>query len=150
MKGITPRQTYLRPIIVAISLSVVAEFGLLVLFGMVLFPEGSLFHKFLWTIVFCGLGMGSVLGAAISLFIVDKLKGKAAILSCVALSFVTLGIFCDQLCLALDRHFQYFGGASHGWVFSTTSWILSSLGGALAGWLLFTEAGSKLLSKLGI
>ena len=53
------RKLYVRPLIVSLFFAVVGELLLLVIYGIILFPEGNILYKVLWTLVFCGIGMGS-------------------------------------------------------------------------------------------
>ncbi|MHC4587517.1 MAG: hypothetical protein ACYS3N_23570 [Planctomycetota bacterium] len=129
------------------------EFGellLLILFGIILFPDGSMLHKALWTLVFCGIGMGATLGAFINILVVDRFHGMKAIFTTTALSLIILGIACNLLCLNLDKHFHYFGGSSNPYLFSFGSVFGSVIGGLIAGTILFTEKGNKYLERLGI
>ena len=50
-----------RTLIVSLCFSAIGEFLLFVVYGIILFPEGNLLYKFLWTVVFCGIGMGASL-----------------------------------------------------------------------------------------
>ena len=150
MKEISSRTKYIRPIIVSVALSVIGEFGLFVSFGLILFPEGSWLLKLLWTVVFCGLGMGAVLGGFINLFIIDRFDGKKAIWLCTVASLVIIGTLCDLLCYYLDLEFNYFGGGSNGFLFHASSWLLAALGGYLAGWLLFSDRGNSMLKRMKI
>lgn len=140
-------QAHLRPIKLAILLSVFGEAIIFLVWGIILYPEGSLINKFLWTIVFCGLGMGSALGAIITFSVVGKFKGTKAIIFCSVLSGIILGVFCNYLCFNLDLHFNYFGGQKTPDLFIWNGIIMSFLGGALLGWLCFTKRGSNLLNK---
>ncbi len=140
---------YLRPLKLALLMSVGAEAGLFVVFGLILYPEGSVIHKLLWTVVFCGLGMGGALGASICLLVVDRLQGWAAVVACAALSMLLIGFACDYLCLSLDKHFHYFGGADNAGLFIGVSVALAGLGGALGGALLFTPKGQEWLARIG-
>lgn len=144
------RQRYLRPLKVSIATTVSAEFFLLVVFGIILFPEGPLLNKVVWTLVFCGVGMGATLGTFIDLTIVGRWQSWKAIGATMLLSTAILGIACDMLCLALDRQFGYFGGAEASALFVSVGVFLAAPGGILLGWLLFTERGRRLLDRLGL
>lgn len=139
----TSRSTLLRPIKLSILFSVAGEFVILVVWGMILFPDGSWLHKLLWTLLFCGVGMGSAVGAVVSILIVGRLRGVAAIAATMAASIALLGVACNLLCLALDERFHYFGGDSHGQMFIWNGIAMAALGGLLVGWLCFTERGTK-------
>lgn len=144
------RKEYLRPIKLAIFFSVLAEAIIFVVWGLILYPEGNLLHKFLWTIVFCGLGMGATTGAFISLFVVGRWNGVKAILATAAISTVLLGFLCNLLCYKLDMHFDYFGGPETPELFIWNGLVMAFIAGALVGYLLFTNAGKNILDKIGI
>jgi hypothetical protein len=144
------RNKYARPLKVSLIFCIGGELLLLLVFGILLFPEGNLVYKILWTLLFCGVGMGGALGSLINLLIVDRLDGQKAVWATMALSFVLLGIVCDLLCLNLDSIFNYFGGPAHSFEFVVVSLILSPLGGYLVGWLCFTDTGKRLLERAGL
>ncbi len=148
MESTINRQRYLRPLWVCMALSAVGEFLIFIVFGVLLFPGGNLLHKFLWTTVFCGLGMGATLGALVDLWIVDCLSGISAVMGTVALSTGLLGIVCNLLCLHLDHSFHYFGGAENELLFFVNGLIMAAGGGALASGLLFTSRGQSLLNRI--
>ena len=144
------RKVYIRPLIASLFFAVAGEFLLLVIYGIILFPEGNLLYKALWTILFCGIGMGATLGAGINLFIVGRYSGTKAILSTILLTFLTMGIACDLLCLNLDLHFNYFGAQTNPVLFSAGGVLGSLIGGAGIGGLLFSETGRSILDRIGL
>ncbi|REJ76282.1 MAG: hypothetical protein DWQ47_11780 [Acidobacteria bacterium] len=139
-----------RPVILGIVFSMTAELVIFILWGLILFPAGNIFYKFLWAVVFCGTGMGATIGAMIQLFVIGNLNGLKAIVACTLLSVVVLGIACNLLCLNLDSHFHYFGGIEDPYFFIGGGIVLAALSGALAGWLMFTAKGMKVLDRVGI
>lgn len=141
---------YRRPIIICLLGATLSEVGIFLIFGLLLFPEGDWVSKFLWTVVFCGVGMGSVLGAAIILFVQDRLTEWNAILATTAWSTALLGIGCNLLCYRLDaNYFEYFGGQDNAALFLGNGLIMATVGGFAAGWLLFSVQGMRLLTRLG-
>jgi hypothetical protein len=144
------RNQYIRPLVVSIAMTELGELFLLILYGVILFPEGSLANKILWTLVFCGIGMGATLGAFVNILVVNRYQGIKAILVTTMLSFIILGIACGLLCLNLDRHFHYFGATSDPYIFATGSVIGSIIGGLAVGIALFTQRGNDFLEKLRI
>lgn len=144
------RDRYLRPLKVATAFTVFAELCLLLYYGVYLSDEGSLLGKILWTLVFCGLGMGLSLGGLIDLFVVDRMRPTAAIWATTLFSVVTLGIGCNALCMVLDRHFRYFGGAENPYLHFLPSFAGSIVAGWLLGWLLFAPRGRALLDRVGV
>lgn len=143
------KKQLLRPIKLGVLFSVLGEAIIFVIWGLWLYPEGNILHKFLWTVIFCGLGMGATLGALISWWVEGKFWGMSAILVCSAISFIILGLFCNFLCFQLDMHFGYFGAEKTPLLFMANGMIMSATGGALIGWLNFSYRGIKLLEKFG-
>ena len=137
----------LRPLKLSILLSILAEAVILVVWGMVLYPEGNLLHKFLWASVFCGLGMGAAIGAIIALVVVGRWTGIFAVIFCAELSALVLGLFCNYLCYSLDMHFNHFGGNETPLLFFISGIVMATIGGAIVGWFCFTEKGKRILSK---
>ncbi len=144
------RAHYLRPIYVSLSLSVLAELGLFLYFGFAQNTDGHFLHKFLWSVVFCGVGMGSVFSVAIILFVLDRLEGWFAVFMTTTLAIILFGVGCNTLCYELDQKFNYFGGSTNSELFLYTGWLLSIIGGLFVGILLFTNRGEQLLDRLGI
>lgn len=142
---------YRRPLILGIGASVLAEFTIFLVWGVILYPEGDLVAKLLWTVLFCGVGMGSAVGALLVLLVVDRLEGVAAIAASSALSLLVLGVACNLLCFRLDAHyFHYFGAVDSPALFIGNGLVMSGLGGAAAGWLMFTERGRRQLRRVGL
>ncbi len=144
------RATFLRPIKVATAFTLTAELLLLLYYGVYLSDEGSLLYKVLWTLGFCGLGMGLSVGAFLDLFVVGRVKPAAAIAATTVTSVLTLGVACNALCMVLDRHYRYFGGADDPYLHFLPGFVASIVGGYLLGWLLFTPRGVSLLNRFGI
>ena len=149
--AIGPRARYVAPLKVCVLVSVLGEATILLIWGIILFPEGSQLRKFLWTVVFCGIGMGSVLGCFVTVYVVDRMSGARAVAAVALASFILLGIGCDALCYNLDAHyFHYFGGLENPVLFLSGGSALSLLGGFIIGLLLFTERGRLLLARARI
>ena len=144
------RSHYIRPLIVATIFTWVAEVFLLLYYGIYLSDEGSLVAKAIWTLGFCGIGMGLSLGGLIDIFVVDRFSGTLAIWLTTILMVLTLGIACNWLCMNLDRHFKYFGGAENPYLHFLPSFVASIIGGWLLGWLLFSSKGQAILERLGL
>lgn len=142
------RERYLRPIKLGIALSVLGESVIFVVWGLVLYPEGSVVNKLLWTVLFCGVGMGSAVGATVSLLVVDRLEGWKAVAATTAASVLMLGVACDLLCLQLDRHFLYFGGTEDMGLFLGGGLAMSTVGGVIVGWACFLPSGRAAYARL--
>ena len=139
-----------RPVKLGIIFSVEAELIIFVFWGLILYPDGNIVYKFLWAVVFCGVGMGATVGALIQLFVVGRLTNSKAILACALLSVGVLGIGCNLLCLNLDSHFHYFGGVDSPYFFVAGGVILAAVSGSVAGWLIFSTQGRRILDNVGI
>jgi len=144
------RKWYIRPLIISLFVAVTGELLLLVIYGIILHPEGNMLYKVLWTLGFCGIGMGATLGVGINLFIVGRYEGTRAILLTVLLAFLIMGVACDLLCLNLDMHFNYFGAPTNPVLFSAGGVLGSLIGGAGIGGLLFSETGRSVLKRIGV
>jgi hypothetical protein len=140
---------YTRPIIVSLGVCIFGEFLLFIIYGILLFPQGNLLYKFLWTVVFCGIGMGATVGAFVNLFIIDRYIGIKAIIFTILLTLATLGIICSLLCLRLDLHFHYFGAETNPILFSIGSKAGSVVAGLIIALLLFSEKGDIILHRFG-
>lgn len=142
---------YRRPLVLCLLGAMLSEIGIFLVFGLLMYPGGDWLAKFLWTVVFCGVGMGAVLGAAINLFVLDRLSGWNAVLATTAWSIALLGIGCNLLCYRLDaNYFEYFGGQDNAALFLGNGVAMSAIGGFVAGWLLFSTPGKRLLTRLGL
>jgi hypothetical protein len=144
------RKLFIRPLIVSLGFSVIGEFLLLILYGIILFPDGNMIYKILWTLGFCGIGMGATLGTSINLFIIGRYSGLKAILLTTLLAFLIMGVACDLLCLNLDLHFNYFGAQTNPLLFSAGGMLGSLIAGAGIGGLLFSKTGQSIMERLGI
>lgn len=142
--------TYFRPLIVGILISMLGEALIFIIWGVILYPEGSLLHKFIWTIVLCGFGMGSGGGALITLVVSGRFWGRLAILVCALISLVLLGLFCNFLCFEIDMSFNFFGAHETPDLFIWNGIIMSVVGGVLIGWLCFTHKGNALLERVNL
>lgn len=143
------KKQLLRPVKLGILFSVLGEAVIFIVWGLWLYPEGNIVQKFLWTIVFCGVGMGATIGVFISSIVESRYWGRQAIIACIIISFLILGLFCNVLCFQLDMHFNYFGSSSTPNLFIINGIVMSIFGGALLGWLNFSYRGIKLLERLG-
>ena len=139
------RNEVIHPILLALALTVLAEIIYLVVWGMLLFPQGSFSSKFVWTMT-CGIGMGSVIGVATLLLVVGRFTGWRAVFLA-SLIMILVGTICSILCSQLDETFNYFGGREHRSLFLWAGFIPSIFGGPLYGWLLFSSRGRKLLGR---
>lgn len=144
------RRDFTRPIVVATAFTLAGELILLLYYGVYLSNEGSLLLKIVWTLGFCGLGMGLALGATIDLLLVNRVSEKVGIWSTTTITTLGLGVACNSLCMNLDRHFHFFGGAENPYLHFLPSFLGAAIGGWALGWLLFSFRGQQLLGRIGI
>lgn len=144
------RSDFIRPLILATAFTWTAELVLLIYYGIYLSDQGSLLNKVIWTLGFCGIGMGLSLGGLIDIFLVGRVTEKIGIWSTMVFMVITLGVACNWLCMNLDRHFKYFGGAENPYLFFLPSFLASIVGGWLLGWLLFSRKGRSILYRFGL
>ena len=129
-----------------VSATVLGELVIFVTWGLWLFPGGGLLPKFIWTVVVCGIGMGSVIASSLLLFVVDRLRGWMAVAATTALSVGVLGLLCNWLCFTLDAHFfHFFGAAENPTLFIVNGIVMAAVGGFAIGWLLFIPKGQRFL-----
>jgi hypothetical protein len=128
----------------AVLLTVLAELFYLTVWGMWLFPEGSLTGKVIWTLT-CGLSMGAVIGAA-TLVWVEHWHGGNAALWRAALIVAAVGSYCAFLCSRIDARFGYFGGDENTGLFIAAGVLPALAGGLLYGWLLYGRNQAPVLS----
>lgn len=139
-----------RPVVVSIVVSAMAELVIFVVWGLILYPEGNWLQKLLWTVVFCGVGMGAATGALICMLIAGRLSGWLAIATTIIVSVLVLGIGCNLLCFSIDLHHHFFGAREGPVSFLLFGIVGAGVGGALVGWLLFSNRGPKWLDQLGL
>lgn len=137
---------YRAVIATCVTATVLGELVIFLVWGLWLFPGGELLPKFIWTVVVCGIGMGSVIAVLLLLFVVDRLGGWTAVAVTTALTVSVLGLLCNWLCYTLDTHFfHFFGGAENPTLFIVNGIVMAAVGGLAIGWLLFIPGGQRLL-----
>ncbi|WP_295039504.1 hypothetical protein [Sulfitobacter sp.] len=80
-----------RPLKLALLFSILGEAVILLVWGFYLFPKGSWFNKTMWTLVYCGVGMGGAFGAVLVLGLLGRVDGWRAVGLTALLSTVMLG-----------------------------------------------------------
>ncbi len=142
------RQTCLRVLALAVTFGLVAEVMFTLVQGVILFPGKPVMNMFVWG-AFCGVGMGSAVGAAIIMGVVGRYDGIKAILISTVLGSMVF-IFCGFLCYELALIFNYYGARELQEIFIIKNAILSVSGSVLLSWLIFSDKGSRFLTRLGI
>ena len=101
------RREFVRPIVVATVLTLGGEMLVFLIWGLGLFPEGSLLSKFVWTAT-CGIAMGATIAALTIWLVAGRLDGHRAAAAASVVSFAVLA-FCTFLCYRLDLSLDLFG-----------------------------------------
>lgn len=126
-----------RMFIIAVVLTTVAEMFYLVVWGIFLFPDGSLPGKVVWTLT-CGIAMGLVIGSVTYLWVEDRFHGGEAVLGA-ALVMAAVDSYCTWLCSVIDVRIGYFGGAERSTLFILSGVVPSVLGGLVYGWFVYGQ-----------
>lgn len=143
------RQYYLRPMKLFIVSSIGAELLFLLISIFVFSGFRDIFYKVMWTLFFCGIGMGATMGTLVNMFITDRYFNGKAIFGSLVLGFIVFGT-CNVLCFRLDHHFDYYGAIKYPVFFLSKGFLAGILGSLLNGYLLFSANGQKLLIKMGL
>ena len=143
------RSDLTRPILVALAFNLAGEFLIFALWGLYLFPAGSLWLKAGWTAT-CGVAMGATIGSLVNLLVTGRMNGAAAAFASGA---ICCGVtaFCTLLCYWIDLATGSHFGAHE----APTLFIAGGLIPALATsivypWLLYSAAGVRLLARAGL
>ncbi|KAK2776674.1 transmembrane protein [Colletotrichum kahawae] len=119
------RAIYLRPFLLFYINSFIFEV-IMVIVSIIFFSGWrDMLPKFMWTIVFCPLGMGGAMGGLINAFIVDRIYGSRAVHLAAIMSVLVLGackIYAIIWILFLDgseRRTTFGGGIGDIWAFGS-------------------------------
>jgi small basic protein len=125
----------LKPVYIATGLTLFAELVYFVGWGLILFPEGSLVGKIVWTLT-CGLAMGIVIGVA-TLLVVPQNGSFALKIFLAAIIMALIGSYCAFICSRIDMNYNFFGGAENPILFVVSGVVPALFGGFLYGWILY-------------
>lgn len=128
-----------RIIVIAVALTTSAEIVYFTVWGLFLFPEGSILGKLVWTIT-CSIAMGLVIGALTFLWVEQRWHGGKAVLGAASV-MAAVGSYCAWLCSRVDARFEYFGGDENTTLFILSGVVPAILGGLLFGWLIYGRGG---------
>ncbi len=122
-----------------------AEIFYLIVWGMVLFPQGPFLSKLVWTLT-CAIAMGSVIAVLTIALVVGRLHGRTAFFACACILFL-IGTGCAFLCSRIDAVMNYFGGPENTQLFFMSGIIPSVIGGLVYGWLLYSDTGQSVMAR---
>ena len=142
------RSDFTRPITVAITFTLFGEALIFLLWGVYLFPKGAIWHKAVWTGT-CGLAMGATIGALVNVVVTGRMDGSTAAFWSGLLYFSVLAL-CTFLCFQIDLATgSHFGAWEAPLLFIAGGLIPALASGLVYSWLLYSETGANLLSRLG-
>lgn len=142
------RQEFVRPIVLAIFFTLAGEILIFLLWGVVLFPAGTLWRKLAWTMV-CGLAMGATIGALVNVFVTGRQSGRPAGIAAGALYFGVLSL-CVLICYEIDHAIGFFGAHEEPLLFILGGLVPAAITAVAYGWLLHAENGRAILSRCGL
>ena len=145
----TTRSMFTRPLTFSIFLSFILELVNLAVFGFTTGDSAYLVDKVIWTVAIGGIGMGAVLGVMIDIVLVGQLRGKEAVWGTTLLTVMILGVVGKLVSLNMATIDIAFGFSQTPIQYFSLGVVGAALGGALLGWLLFTDQGNTKLDKLG-
>ena len=140
--------SYIRPLALAAVFTVPGEAMLFVFWAMVLYPDGDMVAKLLWTAA-SGVGTAVAIGLMVGFVVGGRYEGTiAGIISsfCYATVLVAAILISYEVDVALD----VFGVRRDPMRFVLTGVVPTFLTAPLYGWLLHGNAGKALLSRIGL
>lgn len=143
------RLMYTRPLTFSIFLAVFIEIINLILFSVLTGSADQLVDKTLWTVGVGGVGMGAVLGVFIVFALVDQIEGKQAVAATIFFSVLILGVVAKLAAIKMETINIAFNLSEWSTLYFVNGVVTAGIGGALLGWLLFTKAGNKQLTRFG-
>ena len=142
------RAQFVRPIVVAMALTIFGELLILYMWGIALFPAGSLASKLVWTVT-CGIAMGATIGSLVNVFVTGRIRPRIAALISSLIYFAVLS-FCVGLCYQIDLSLRLFGAVEAPALFILGGLIPALLTSVLYGWLLHSARGQAALARVGL
>jgi hypothetical protein len=144
-EGTITRADFIRPIGLAITLTLFGELVIFLTYGVALFPEGNLLQKFGW-ILTCGIAMGATIGALVNLFVTGRMTWQRAKIWA-GLIWVAVLSYCNILCYLIDLNIGFFGAQSAPVLFLAPGFVAIFLSAFLYSWLLYSWSGKIWVSE---
>ena len=142
------RRHYIRPLALAAVFTVAGETMVVVLWGLVLFPGGSILAKLLSAgaaAIIMAVGIGLMVGFVVG----GRFKGPvAAVVS--SLCYATVLAAGILISYEIDMAIDIFGVRRDPTLFVLTGIVPAILSAPLYGWLLHGDLGKDLLARLGL
>jgi hypothetical protein len=129
------------------TFTLVGEGLILVMWGLVLFPEGALGPNLVWTAT-GGVAMGGVIGALVNVLVIGRWVGRPAAIAS-ALMYVAVLSYCALLCYRIDVTMGLFGARTHPGLFLNAGLLAALVTSVPYAWLLCSARGQRLLTTWG-
>jgi hypothetical protein len=142
------RPDVVRPIVVALAMTLAGEAVILLVWGVVLFPAGALWHKLWWAMI-CGAAMGLSIGALVNLIVTGRLTPRYAA-PVAALIYLSVLLLCVGLCFRIDQAAGLFGANEAPLLFILGGVVPALLTSVVYAWLLYGTRGQKILVRFGL
>lgn len=140
--------SYIRPLVLAAVFTVPGEGILFVYWGVMLYPGGDIVAQLIWTAA-SGIGTAVAIGLMVGFIVGGRYEGTiAGVISafCYATVLVAAILISYQADVALDL----FGARNNPMLFVLTGVVPTFLTAPLYGWLLHSNLGKALLSRIGL
>lgn len=143
------RREFVPPIVIAVAFTMIGEMMILLFWGILMFPSGSLGPAFAWTFT-CGLAMGATIGALINVIVTGRLEALAAAIWSGVIYFIVLAA-CTGLCFRIDLAVgSRFGAEEAPALFILGGLIPALVTTPLYGWLLHSDTGRRMTGRCSI
>lgn len=139
---------YIRPFALAAIFTVVGETMMFVLWGMVLYSEGDVLARLLWAVV-DAFAMSAVIGLMVGFIVGGRYNGAVAgVIS--SFCYATVLVAGILICFELDIVLGLFGIRNNPKLYIITVLLATLLSTPLYGWLLHSDKGKALFSRIGL
>lgn len=141
-------RVYIRSFAAAAVFTVPSEAMVYVLWGMVLYPDGNIVAKLIWTAV-DAVVMALAIGLMVGFIVGQRYEGAvAAVISSFCYAIVLFGGIL--IGYEIEMEMDLFGVQHDTELFVLTSIVPALLTAPLYGWLLHSKAGKALLVRVGL
>jgi hypothetical protein len=139
---------YIRPLALAAVFTVPGQAMMFVFWGIVLYPDGDMAAKLLWTAA-SGVGMAVAIGLMVGFIVGGRYEGAiAGVIS--SFCYATVLIAAILISYKIDVALDMFGVRRDPKLFVLTGVVPTLLTTPLYGWLLHSDFGKSLLARIGL
>lgn len=139
---------YIRPLALAAVFTVPGQAMMFVYWGVVLYPDGDIVAKLLWTAA-SGIGMAVAIGLMVGFIVGGRYEGAiAGVIS--SFCYATVLIAAILIIYEVDVARDLFEVWRNPMLFVLTAVVPIFLTAPLYGWLLHSDFGKSLLARFGL